>query len=295
MSQYTDPSTSICVCTRNRPDELRKCLLSIARSTIPVDQIIVSDDSTDDRTYQIVSSEFVNVRYTKGPRKGLAANRNHAVSRVCSDHVLFLDDDARLGSSFLESVYAWLDQSEDPRRTIVTGLEVKYANGEQVLVYPRDQNFLGFQRVVYRNGEAINTIVINSTLFPRALFDELCFDELLIYGSEEVDLATRARARGYDILLCESAVNEHYPSEVNRDYYRPFTDASRIYVTYKRYAVTEKKPIKGVVYLVAAIAHLFLSKVKRRGIAGALEALRSIKTSFGYLRNLIRSSKNSLR
>src|SRR5215207_8568380 len=159
MSQDIGLNVSICICTRNRPDELRECLLSIAQSTIPVNQVLVSDDSTNDRTYQMVSSEFIEAEYIKGPRKGLGANRNNAVSRVNSDRTLFLDDDARLGSSFLESVYACLARSQDPRRTIVTGLEIKNENGQELLVYPRDQDFLGFQRVGYEDQEAINTIV----------------------------------------------------------------------------------------------------------------------------------------
>lgn len=254
--------------------------------------MIVSDDSTDERTYQMIRSEFGHVEYTRGPRKGLGANRNNAVSRANLDYVLFLDDDARLGSSFLESARACLVGSGDPRRTIVTGPEDRrYRNGESLLAYAHDQDFLGFQRVVYKAGQPLNNIVINSALFPRALFDELIFDGLLIYGYEEVDLATRAWTKGYDILLCESAINLHYPSEINRDYYRPFTEASRLYATYKRYAITEKKPIKGVVYLPVAVVHLFLSAIKRRGAVGVLEALRTVKVSYGYLYSLARSPK----
>jgi GT2 family glycosyltransferase len=286
--------TSICICTRNRPDELRKCLLSIAQSSIPVGQVIVSDDSTDDSTYQMIRTEFGHVQYTRGPRIGLGANRNHAVRRANLDYVLFLDDDARLGSRFLESARDCLVGSGDPRRTIVTGLEDrKYKNGERLLAYAHDQDFLGFQRVPYKPGQTLNTISIGNALIPRALFDELSFDDLLVYGYDEVDLATRAKAKGFDILQCGSALNFHFPSEINRDYYRPFIEASRLYATYKRYAITDKKPAKGAVYLLVAIVHLLLSSIKRRGVVGPLEALNTLKVSFGYLQSLTRSPKDS--
>ena len=37
---------SVCICTRNRPDDLSKALKSVERSTYPAFEVIVSDDST---------------------------------------------------------------------------------------------------------------------------------------------------------------------------------------------------------------------------------------------------------
>lgn len=256
---------------------------------MPVGETIVSDDSTDDRTYQLVSSEFPDVKYLRGPRKGIGANRNNAVRIASLEYVSFLDDDGRLGSSFLENVRSCLARSENPQRTIVTGPTLDTKEGKSYLVYPHEQDFLGFQSLDYKKGQPINTIVLNSVLFPRSLFDELHFDESL-NTNEEVDLATRARARGYNIVLCEPAVNLHRSTPLADRDYPLLDDASRIYVTYKRYAYSEKNPTKGIVYLLAAVVHLFLSAGKRRGFAGVLEAAHSVKMSSGYIRGFIRSS-----
>ena len=271
---------SVCVTTRNRVDLLRQCLLSIGQSTVPVKQIIVSDDSTDDRTYQMVSSQFENVQYLNGPKKGPGANRNNAVCEATSDYVLFLDDDTYMGDSFLEEVLGCLTQSSNPRRTIVTGLYKEH--GE--MIYPHEQSFLGFQSVDCANEQVINAIVIGSVLFPRELFDEIRFEELTYY--DEIDLATRARSRGFDILLCKSAINCHYPPKVDKEVAdSPLANASRIYVTHKRYAYTEGNPIKGAIYLLVATVHVFLSAIKRGGAASVPNALRTLRISFDYIRH----------
>jgi glycosyltransferase involved in cell wall biosynthesis len=46
-------SVAICVCTRDRPDELAQTLASIASSARPVQRVIVSDDGVNPRTPEI--------------------------------------------------------------------------------------------------------------------------------------------------------------------------------------------------------------------------------------------------
>lgn len=275
-------TVSICICTRNRPHELRNCLNSLAGSDFPIKEIVVSDDSTDDLTSNMISTEFSDVCYVKGPQLGLSANRNMALSKVTGDYISFLDDDVLLGSSFLCNSISCLSYYENPDRVIVTGVENN--NGE--LVYPHEQSFLGFQYLNYKDNADLKTIVINSTIFPSGLFDTMSFDESLIYGYEEVDIATRAESKGYSIALCSAAINFHYPSKINRDYYLPFTNASRIYVTFKRYALTEKNALKAGIYLPVVAAHTLASAIKNRRVSGIIDTFRTFKTSFQYIRKL---------
>jgi GT2 family glycosyltransferase len=275
------PSVSVCICTRNRPEELRRTLDSVARSTRPVEQILVSDDSTDERTRDVVVSEYPEVTYVRGPRTGLGANRNAAARAATEDLVLFLDDDCLLGERFLEHAFRALSV-EGWERTIVTGLET---NGGDV-VEPADQDFLGFQRLTYAPGAQIKTVVINSALFPRALFGTVRFDEQLVYGCDEVDLTTRAVAAGFTIRLSRAAVNDHRPSQVNRDYYGDFATASRIYVTFKRYFVTEQRRLKGALFLPVALGHAVASAVRHRGPSGVVTGIRAAARSIAYIGRL---------
>jgi GT2 family glycosyltransferase len=56
-------------------------------------EVIVSDDSRDTITEQLLARQFPWVKYTRGPRRGPAANRNSAARCATGDVFFFIDDD----------------------------------------------------------------------------------------------------------------------------------------------------------------------------------------------------------
>jgi GT2 family glycosyltransferase len=276
------PTFTVCICTRNRPDELRHAIRSAQASTYPVHQIVVSDDSTDTETGRMIHAEFPDIDYVLGGRRGLAANRNTALGVVTGTHVLFIDDDARLAPDFFDRVWRCLQDGPDRfDRLIVTGTEIN--NGRKVL--PHALNFLGFMNVQYGRTDTIYTIVINATVFPRPVFASVNFDESLTYGYEEVDFSSRAVFRGgFEIVLLPDASNYHMPSPINRDYYEPFVEASRIYVVFKKYWWTDRRPLKAAWFLMVAYPHNLAFNLKARGLRGLSSFLTTLRKSVGYLR-----------
>lgn len=272
---------SVCICTRNRPNEILRALESLSAMQRQVHEVIVSDDSTDDETYDIVINADFALRYVRGPKRGLSANRNNALRLVGGTHVLFIDDDVVVHPEFIQNIIRYYEGIMPQRRpkVIVTGLESKH--GE--LVFPHEQSFLGFQEKVYVYSAKIRTIVINSTVFPATLFASMHFDENLVYGYEEVDMATRASYAGFDIEICTTAVNNHYPSDINRDFYRPYLHASRLYVTFKRYFHSERRPMKAALFAVVAICHLLASSFLHRGPSGVYNEIQTVRLALAYL------------
>ncbi|ACB94494.1 glycosyltransferase family 2 protein [Beijerinckia indica] len=259
---------SLCITTRNRPEDLAECLRVAGGSSIPLKQIVVSDDSTDHRSRDLVREQFPKVDYVEGPRKGLGPNRNSAIAAAHGDWILFLDDDARLGVDFLKTL--------EPLIAAHAGEKIIYSGIEEQIrgkIFPRDQNFLGFQSRPYQADEPLNTLVINAALFPAEVCKTLLFDPRLIYGYDEVDIASRARAAGWRILLCPEAINFHYPSETNRDYYKPHTESARIYVTFKKYYGAQRKPLKALAFLGISLLHSCAHHLKTEGFRGLLSAL----------------------
>lgn len=279
---------SVCICTRNRPNEIRRALQSLSDCQRHVREVIVSDDSTNEDTYDIVKDSGFPVRYIRGPKRGLSANRNNALQLVTGTHVLFIDDDVVVNPEFIPCIIRHYEGILPKRRpsVIVTGLENK--QGE--LVFPHEQSFLGFQKKSYGNSSKIRTIVINSTIFPVAVFQKIKFDENLVYGYEEVDIATRASYTNFEIELCSAAINNHYPSEINRDFYRPYVHASRLYVTFKRYLYSERRPCKAVIFAMIAINHLIATSVVHYGISGGFTAVRAGRLAMRYVIDGVRTA-----
>jgi GT2 family glycosyltransferase len=282
---------TVCICTRNRPDDLSNALKSVQASSVRISQIIVSDDSTNDSSRRLVMQSFDDVDFIEGPRKGLCANRNAALAMVRGTHVLFIDDDATLGKDFFKTVGELLDRlsPEMRERTIVTGLERQRG----LLIHPSDQTFFGYQERAYHHDEPLNTVVINATVFPTRLFEQVGFDTNLIYGCDEVDLTTRAVACGYHIALCPQAVNDHFPSPVNRDYYQVHLNASRLYVTLKRYVFTERAYGRAICFALLAPLHLAYVLVKRQRVTGIKATAASVVEAAGYLAKYLRSSPDA--
>jgi GT2 family glycosyltransferase len=278
-------NVTVCIPTRNRPDDLAECLKSVVASKVAISEVVVSDDSTDERTRDLVASDFPQVKYVSGPRKGLGPNRNSAIAAASGEWILFLDDDARLGSDFVAQL-APVMRARQGQRTIFTGVERQIGG----LIFPNDQDFLGYQTLPYGPNQAVNTVVINATIFPAALFREMLFDPRLIYGYDEVDIASRARGAGYEILLVPQAINLHFPSPVNRDYYSAHTEAARIYVTFKRYAASQRRPLKGFAFLAVSFAHSAAFLIKTRGIAGIPAAFRLHRAAWGNIVRWLRET-----
>jgi len=105
-------SVSVIIPTYNRPDHLGEALDSILAQSIPPQEVLVVDDSTDERVSELVdarargfSAKNVSLRYMRNPRERSAAiARNVGLEHTGSEIVLFMDDDVVLGPGYMEAV-----------------------------------------------------------------------------------------------------------------------------------------------------------------------------------------------
>lgn len=265
MNRPRRPLFSVCILTRNRPEELRRAIESVLSSPHPAHQIVVSDNSTDDRTREMVTTEYPQVTYTEGPRQGLSSNRNNAASKVTGTHVVMMDDDAALGPDFLAKMTGYIEKSPNPEKLILTGIEIKH--GERVL--PHKMDFLGFQSLDFGEADKVDSIVINATVFPVEVFRDLKFDLGLTYGYDENEFMMRAvYLYGYEVKVCPDVANFHYPLGADAPAYVTQVEANRIYVTFKKYFFIEGRKGKALFYLALAYSHNLLHQLKRRRLRG---------------------------
>lgn len=88
---------SIVIPTYRRTHLLGKCLQQLSPEVqgLPYStyEIIVSDDGGGSITKDYCGAHYPMVRYTNGPGRGPAANRNHGASLATGTWLLFIDDD----------------------------------------------------------------------------------------------------------------------------------------------------------------------------------------------------------
>ena len=66
----TPPSSSIsvAVCTRDRPEQLRRCLTALTRQLLPASIVVVDNAPSSDATRRLVTDEFPSIAYAVEPQ-----------------------------------------------------------------------------------------------------------------------------------------------------------------------------------------------------------------------------------
>ena len=106
----TEPRISAVVCTLDRPESLRRALVSLSRQSLAASdyEIIVVDNRPCEATRHIVDAADGPVRalYFAEPELGLSRARNLGWHVARAPYVAYLDDDAVAGERWLENALA---------------------------------------------------------------------------------------------------------------------------------------------------------------------------------------------
>lgn len=141
------PSLTVAICTKDRPDQLARCLNSLLK--LQAFEIIVIDNApTDDRTKELVAT-LPTVRYVQEPKAGLNFARNRALEVANTELLAFLDDDVIVDRLWFEGlITAW---AENPDAVAWTGLVLPYEldTEAQLLFESRGGFGRGFEKIRY--------------------------------------------------------------------------------------------------------------------------------------------------
>jgi glycosyltransferase involved in cell wall biosynthesis len=111
---------TVVICTKDRPDLLKRCLNSVVAARSSWAEILVVDNaSTTAATLDIVAA-CGHARYVFESRQGLDFARNRALAGATSDWIAYIDDDVVVDRGYFDGLAAaWADH---PDATAVTGL-----------------------------------------------------------------------------------------------------------------------------------------------------------------------------
>jgi GT2 family glycosyltransferase len=101
---------TVAICTRNRHDDLERCIRSIVEqsATFPVEILIMDDGNVPmrllNRFSSLLQSPNYYLSYYKKQLPGLLLSRIETVEKAKHDIILFVDDDVELGNGYLSKL-----------------------------------------------------------------------------------------------------------------------------------------------------------------------------------------------
>ncbi|HET9074344.1 MAG TPA: glycosyltransferase family 2 protein [Solirubrobacteraceae bacterium] len=122
------PPISVLLCTRERPDDLRRCLESLLLLEYGDYEVIVVDNAPKTARTKDVCEELSSparsggraLHYLIEPRPGLSHARNRALAQARHEIVAFIDDDERADAGWLSGLAEAF--TRDPQLGAVSGL-----------------------------------------------------------------------------------------------------------------------------------------------------------------------------
>ena len=184
----THPLVSIVITTKNEENNIENCLASIIEQTYPNIEVIVVDNNSTDKTFEI-ALKFTNKVFNKGPER--STQRNYGMSKVASGkYVMFLDADMILGPKATETC---VSMSEN-------GNWIALHIPEYVLGTKYFTRVRRFERSFY-NG----TVIDGARFFKKSTFIKVGgFDETLS-GPEDWDIDKKIKQIGRIGLIPSSS------------------------------------------------------------------------------------------
>lgn len=120
MAAPSPVTTTVAICTRDRPEQLERLLRSLASQSLhPHEVLIVDNAPASELTRQLVTREFPTFRYVREPVPGLDFARNRALREATGAVLAFIDDDAVANKDWVEASEAVF--AESPRIAVCMG------------------------------------------------------------------------------------------------------------------------------------------------------------------------------
>lgn len=209
MEEY--PLVSIVVPVYNREDDIERCISSLMALKYPSYEIVVVDNSSTDKTQNILSRFPIKMIVEK--KRGAYIARNTGIEVVQGEIVAFTDSDCVVEKDWLSKLVQHFKQ---PEVGGVGGSLVPYSPQtlvEEFLSAGELTIFKAPQTVcLQRDMKRFPPVALGSAniSYRKKILDELGgFDESLTEFGGDYELCWRVQGRGYKVIYDPEAVVNH--------------------------------------------------------------------------------------
>ncbi len=216
------PKISIVIVTFNSGSLIDSCLSSIFNQNDKSFEVIVVDNGSRDGTVEVIENSYPKVKLIKNKQNlGACRARNQAIEVLSGDWVLALDCDTVLSREFLSSAASQINNltadigilqpkilKTDKKTIYSCGLHLSYLRRFYDL--GRDQPDSGlFNQKGYIFGACSACAFYRRKMLEVLKEKSGYFDEKFFFLVEDLDLAWRAKRKGWKSLFCPQIVSYH--------------------------------------------------------------------------------------
>lgn len=244
-------SATVAVCTRERPDDLRRCLAALVAMPNDGQEILVVDNCPRTDATRLVVEGFPGVRYLLESRPGLDVARNRALREASHEIVAFSDDDAVPDRGWLRG---HLSNYTNPMVMAVTGLTLPFEleTAAQELFERFSPFGRGFERRVFSCpphdprhvaplGAGANLSMRRSIIAACGAFDEGLDAGTLTRSGGDHEMFGRILQAGYRVVYDPSASSRHRHRRTMAELVDTFYGyGSGVFAFWTRRVVTER-------------------------------------------------------
>ena len=214
------PQATVAVCTRNRPEDLKRCLDTfMTMPDLGQEYLVIDNCPSDDASKQITANYNKRVRYIREDRPGLNNARNRALREATHEIVAFNDDDAVPDPHWLNAL---LRNFSEPMVLCVTGLtmplELETESQEWFEKYSpfgrgfHRRIFYGTPAMAYKAGHVgagANMAIRKSILEKVGTFDQALDAGTPTLSGGDTEMFARILYNGYHIVYEPAALSWH--------------------------------------------------------------------------------------
>jgi glycosyltransferase involved in cell wall biosynthesis len=276
-----DTAVSVVLPTRNRPDDLERCLTTLTTQETPrrVEIIVVDNDPDSGQTAPVVA-RFPHVRLVREWRRGLSYARNAGILAASGDIIVATDDDVTAPPHWIERLVA---PFRDEAVSIVTGnvLPAELETPSQHLFESYGGLGRGFERRrvdsdwfwLFRG--AVPTWKLGATAnaaFRASIFDDErigLFDEALGAGmptgcSEDTYLFYKVLRAGYAIAYEPAAFVWHRHRRDMRSLHRQIYSYAKGHAAYQLTTLARDGDWRALARLLLQLPRIYRRRMEER-------------------------------
>lgn len=226
------PPVSVCIPTKDRPEDLKRCIEALLKQTVlPAEIVVIDDGNLPVETYRKLVEPVTQFKYYKKDFPSSAASKNMAKKLAAHELILILDDDTVAEKDYLQKILEVFEKDTEHRIGLVGGLTVnrkRSSLGEKL--YKRffllDNGKPGrIQPWAFQTGfdevereEEVQWLSTAVSCFRREVLEEFSFyvHHQGRVALEDVDFGWKV-SRKYKIVLTPAARIYHFHSPGGRE------------------------------------------------------------------------------